>query len=95
MNNYAYNEHFSGADHLETNSGGENDTFEFKADGTVNANINNSIQTSTYSIIGDNKITIADDETYDIKKLDDHNLVLYSKETDDDEFVEITITFNR
>ena len=95
LNNYIYNEHYDGADHLENNSGGPNDTYEFKANGTVNSNVGGSSDSSSYSIVGDNKLLITEDENYDIKKLDDHNLVLYFKEMDGDEFVEITITLTR
>ena len=95
LNNYIYNEHYDGADHLENTTGGPNDTYEFKATGMVNANVGGAADSSSYNIVGDNKLVITEDENYDIKKLDDHNLVLYYKELDGDEFVELTITLTR
>lgn len=95
LKTYVYNEHYDNADHSLNSPAQPTDSFEFKDDGTFHANLNNSVESSTYTIIGENQVNIADDETYDIRQLDDHNMILYVKETDADEFVELTLTFTR
>jgi len=91
-----YNDHFDNLDHtITTSSFTANDTYEFKKDGTVYANIQGQSDSSTYTIAGENKLTITDDATYDIKTLDGHTLVLYVKSISGSDFEEATITFNR
>jgi hypothetical protein len=94
--NIVYNEHTNGADHIiSSNDFAATDTYEFKADGTVYANFQGSSDNSTYTISADNKLTIADDDTYDIKTLNDHSLVIYVKDVDGSDYEEVTITFKR
>ena len=90
-----YHEHVEGTDNTSTSAGGANDTFEFTADGNVKVNLNGSSDASTYTIIGEKQVSITDDETYDIKQLDEHNLVLYVKEVDGSDFAELTLTFTK
>jgi hypothetical protein len=95
LNNYVDNYHFDGTDHIESDSYGPNDTYEFSKDGILKATVQPYSDSSTYSIIGENKLSITDDKTYDIKTLDDHNLVLYFKTSDGDEYEKLTITLKR
>ncbi len=96
ISNLVYNDHSNGADHIiSSNDFSATDTYEFRADGTVYANVQGSSDNSTYSISADNKLTITDDATYDIKTLDDHTLVLYYKDVSGSDYTEVTITFKR
>jgi len=91
-----YNTHYGGTDHIENDPGGQTDVYEFMANGILNATVMNSTESPFYSISADNKLEIIGGETYDIKKLDGHNLVLYYKSVSGaDEYLEITLTFNR
>jgi len=92
--NMVYNDHNNGADHI-ISSNDFHATYEFRTDGSVHVNIDGELDSSNYTIIGENKLMITDDETYDIKTLDDHSLVLYAKEADGSDYVEVTITFKR
>jgi hypothetical protein len=94
ISNILYNQHTNGADHIISTNDTANDTYEFTKDGTVNINLDGQSGSSTYTIT-DNKLTITDDETYDIKKLDDHNLVLYLKTVSGSDYDEVTVTFKR
>lgn len=93
--NTVYNEHHDNLDHKETDTYGPNDVFEFKKDGTVRASINGEEDTTTYTLVGDTKITIDGDATYDLKTLNANSLVFYTKEIDGADYSEITITFKR
>ena len=96
VSNVVYNEHTNGADHIiSSNDFTATDTYEFRTDGTVHINLQGDSGSSTYTITGENKLMITDDETYDIKTLDDHTLVIYYKEADGDDFAEVTISFKR
>ena len=96
VSNVVYNDHTNGADHIiSSNDFTASDTYEFRADGTVVANIQGSSDSSTYTISTDNKLTVTDDATYDIKTLDDHALVIYSKEVTGSDYTEVTVTFKR
>lgn len=95
LDTYAYNYHYDGVDHPENETFGPTDVYEFRKDGTILATIENESDSSTYSIIGNNKLSITDDLTYDIKTLTSNSLVLYYKIASADEFVEITISFKR
>jgi len=96
VNNLVYNDHNNGADHIiSSNDFTATDTYQFRNDGTVYANYQGESDTSTYTVTGENKLTITDDATYDIKTLDDHTMVLYAKEVDGSDYVEVTITFKR
>ncbi len=91
-----YNAHANGADHTSSsNDFTASDTYEFRKDGTVYAKVQGGSDSSTYSIAGENKLTITSDETYDIRKLDDHALILYFKAIDGSDYEEVTITFKR
>jgi hypothetical protein len=96
ITNAVYNDHSNGADHIiSSNDFSSADIYQFKADGTVYANVKGSSGTFTYTISTDNKLTITDDDTYDIKTLDDHSLVLYAKDVTGSDYEEATITFKR
>ena len=95
LDNYAFNYHHDGVDHPENETFGPTDVYEFRKDGTILQTIANESDSSTYSVIGGNKLSIADDLTYDIKTLTSNSLVLYYKIANRDEFVEITISFKR
>ena len=96
VNNVVYNDHTNGADHISSsNDFTAADTYEFRKDGTVLANIQGQSDSSTYSIAGENKLTIVADETYDIKTLDDHSLVIYFKDVTGSDYEEVTISFKR
>jgi uncharacterized protein YkuJ len=96
ISNVVYNEHTNGADHIiSSNDFSSSDTYQFKADGTVIANVKGSTDNSTYTISSDNKLTIVDDATYDIKTLDDHALSIYYKEVSGSDYTEATVTFKR
>lgn len=96
MSNLIYNAHVNGADNIvSTNSFTANDTYEFKSDGSVYVNYQGQADSSTYTITSDNKLTITDDTTYDIKKLDANSLVLYVKSINGSDYEEATITFKR
>jgi|SRR5690242_11774773 len=95
LTSIVYNEHTNGADHtISSNDFTSSDTYEFRADGTVYATVQGSSDNSTYTI-SDNKLTITDDDTYDIKTLDAHNMVLYVKDVNGADYTEATITFKR
>ncbi|HZI68525.1 MAG TPA: lipocalin family protein [Hanamia sp.] len=95
LTSIVYNEHTNGADHtISSNDFTSSDTYEFRADGTVYATVQGSSDNSTYTI-SDNKLTITDDDTYDIKTLDAHNMVLYVKDVNGADHTEATITFKR
>jgi hypothetical protein len=96
VSNVVYNEHTNDADHtISSNDFTASDIYEFKADGTVYISIQGLSDNSTYTISADNKLTIVDDETYDIKTLDEHSLVLYFKEISGNDYSEVTISFKR
>jgi hypothetical protein len=96
VSNVVYNEHTNGADHItSSNDFTAADTYEFRQDGTVIANIQGESDSSTYTVTAENKLTIVDDETYDIKTLDDHSLMIYFKDTSGSDYEEVTITFKR
>ncbi len=96
VTNVVYNDHTNGTDNtISSNAFTAADTYEFKADGSVYANVKGSSDSSTYTISADNKLTITDDDTYDIKTLDDHSLVLYVKDISGSDYTEGTITFKR
>jgi hypothetical protein len=96
VKNVVYNDHNNGADHISSSNDFQaTDTYEFRKDGTVIANIQGQSDSSTYSITGENKLTITDDETYDIKTLDDHTLMIYFKNVSGTDYEEVTITFKR
>ena len=96
LTNIVYNQHTNGADHtVSSNDFTSSDTYQFTKEGTVYVNIQGQSDSSTYSITADNRLTIVDDETYDIKTLDDHALVLYIKTTSGSVYEEATVTFKR
>lgn len=96
MNKLVYNAHTNGADNIiSTTAFTANDKYEFRKDGTVYASYQGQSDSSTYTITADNKLTITDDDTYDIKTLDGHTLVIYSKSVSGSDYVETTVTFKR
>jgi hypothetical protein len=95
MSKLVYNMHTNGADNIvSTTAFTANDNYEFRKDGTVYATYQGQSDSSTYTI-ADNKLTITDDATYDIKALDDHALVIYSKTVSGSDYEEVTVTFKR
>jgi hypothetical protein len=95
VTNLTYNAHENGADNIiSTNNFTANDTYEFTKDGTVNISLQGQSGSSTYTI-ANNKLTITDDDTYDIKTLNDHSLVLYAKDVSGSDYEEITVNFKR
>lgn len=96
VSNVVYNNHTNGADHIvSSNDFTANDIYEFTKDGKVLVNLQGESDSSTYTIAGENKLTITGDETYDIKTLDDHSLVIYFKQTTGSDYEEVTISFKR
>ena len=96
VSNVVYNDHNNGADHIvSSNDFAATDTYEFRKDGAVYANVQGESDTSNYTITGENKLMITDDATYDIKTLDDHSLVLYFKGVTGSDYEEVTISFKR
>jgi len=96
VDNLMVNDHSNGADHtISSNDFTSTDFYEFKTDGTVNISIKGDSGSTTYTLSGEDKLVITDDETYDIKTLNDHSLVLYFKDGDTNEYEEVTITFKR
>jgi|SRR6185312_3572856 len=91
----SYNDHTNGADNIIiTTNFDANDTYQFTKDGTLNINLKGQSGSSTYTISA-GKLTITDDDTYDIKALDEHSLVIYAKAVTGNDYEEITVTFKR
>ncbi len=64
----------------DTYVGTASDYFDFKSDGKVYVKQEGEPEdVVTYTIVNDTQITL-DDVAFTIKKLDDHNLILYSKQ---------------
>lgn len=92
-----YNEFYDNKNHYDTTKGGPNDILEFKKDGSVAVtDTDGSIQSSTYSLVGDTKIIIGGNIAYDIKTLTANLLVLYTKaDYGSNEYDEETLTLKR
>ena len=59
VSNVVYNDHNNGADHIvSSNDFTATDTYEFRKEGTVLANVQGQSDSSTFTITGENKLTI-------------------------------------
>jgi hypothetical protein len=88
-----YNDYYNNAPHVTTSAGTAADNIDFRSDGKVYDNSGNF--SVPYSVIGDNKVSFGG-STYDIKALDDAQLILYEKVPGvGTEYEETTNTFKR
>lgn len=77
--NYTTNNYYSNSDHLNTISGTAGDYLEFVSGGRLYLRLLSFTDTSTYSVISNNRIVFDNTDTFDIKTLTESQLVLYNK----------------
>jgi hypothetical protein len=90
------NDYYNGAPHLYTRTGDPNDYVEFKADNKVTISFMGFVETNTYVLQDDTKITV-NGQTDEIKTLTNNLLILYRKTlgATSDVFSEETQTFTK
>ena len=90
-----YHDFFENEDYYDTTKGGPNDTIEFTSDGKVNISADGDTESTVYEIVGDSKIIIAGNVSFDIKTLTETLLVMYSKQVIGSDYTEETMTLKR
>jgi hypothetical protein len=89
------NDHYSGADHISTQSGASSDKFDFRSDGNLYFTFAGTTDKVSYILSGDTKIIIDGTDTFDIKTLTSNSFVIYKKEFFGADYEEVTINLKR
>lgn len=78
----------------ETEQNAAGDEVTFNEDGSYTSTIDGSQESGTYTLVGDDQITI-DGETMNIQELTKKSLIFYFKEVEDNEIFESWLYFSK
>ncbi|MBA2249686.1 MAG: hypothetical protein H0W12_05795 [Chitinophagaceae bacterium] len=94
--NAAVNQYYSGANHNVVVTGNSGDYMDFRAGGNLYVRILSSQDTSSYSLIGTDKVVFDGTDTFTIQTLTNTTLKLYNKSvTSATEYDEATYNLSR
>jgi hypothetical protein len=94
--NFVINDHSNGTDDIMTKTGAPGDYFDIRSDGHIYSLSQGSLDTSSYTLLGDSKLIIDITDTANIKMLTNNALTLYEKSIiDPSEYTEVTINLKK
>ena len=94
--NIISNDHSNGTDDIITYTGAPGDYFDIRSDGHIYSLSQGSLDTSSYTLLGDSKLIIDITDTANIKMLTNNALTLYEKSIiDPSEYTEVTINLKK
>ena len=94
--NFISNDHSNGTDDIITETGAPGDYFDIRSDGHIYSLFQGSLDTSSYTLLGDSKLIFDVTDTANIKTLTNNSLTLYEKSIiDPSEYTELTINLKK